>query len=165
MADLQTVKNSVSIPVLRKDFIVDELQLFQAKAYGADAILLIAESLSREEMIDLTQTAHEIGLEVLAECHSHETMLKIPLEVDVIGVNNRDLKRQVTDLTISGGLINYLPDSLVKITESGIRNANDLARLKDLGYQGALIGEHFMKADDPGEELHKFHTELNTHAD
>ncbi len=163
--DLLTVNNEVSIPVLRKDFIVDEIQLFEAKAFGADAILLITEALTKEEILHLTLVAQALDLEVLAEVHAPESIEKLNDQVNLIGVNNRDLKRQCTDLTISEEMIRYLPSHAVHITESGIRRPEEIQKMAHLGYRGALIGEHLLRASSPGEELKRLQLKPVHHAD
>lgn len=146
VGDMKTAKSVVEGPILRKDFIIDEYQLFEAKAYGADAILLIAEALDAYHALSLTTMAHSIGLEVLMEFHSAEEIEKLNDSVDVIGVNNRNLKTLETRIETSEEMLKYLPYNKVKITESGIEQANQIKFLYDLGFSGALIGESVLKS-------------------
>lgn len=132
-------------PVLRKDFVIDEYQVFEAKAFGADAILLIAEILDEYHAKFLTTIAHSLGLEVIMEFHTHHEFHKINDEVDIIGVNNRNLDSLETTLQSSVELLKYLPYEKVKISESGIRTPQDLQMLYELGYDGCLIGESVLK--------------------
>lgn len=143
--DLSVAQQTTSKPILRKEFVVDEYQLFEAKAYGADAILLIAEALDEYHATYLTTIAQSIGLEVLMELHSEDELDKLNDSVDIIGVNNRNLQTLDTDLKASRELIKYLPYNKVKITESGISKAEELEELYQLGYEGCLIGEAILK--------------------
>ena len=143
--DLSLAESLVDSPVLRKDFIIEEYQVFEAKAYGADAILLIAEAVDAYHALALTTIAHSIGLEVLMEFHSEGEIEKLNDSVDVIGVNNRNLKSLETRIETSEKLIKHLPFNAVKITESGIQQVNQLKFLYDLGFDGALIGESVLK--------------------
>lgn len=145
VGDLRTVKQLVNGPVLRKEFIIDEYQIFEAKAYGADAILLIAEALDEYHATYLTTIAKSLDLEVLMEFHSEEELNKLNDAVDVIGVNNRNLKTLQTDISTSERLIKYLPYNTLKITESGISSSADLQKLYSMGYEGCLIGESVLK--------------------
>jgi indole-3-glycerol phosphate synthase len=141
-------------PMLRKDFIVDEYQLFEAKAIGADIILLIAACLEPVEIKTLSLRAHELGLEVLLEVHnSEELAASICDTVDMIGVNNRNLKTFDTSVENSIIICEQIPDSFVKISESGLKDAETIHRLFRYGYKGFLIGETFMKTKNPGESL------------
>ena len=147
--DLIEVKKEVNIPILRKEFIIDEIQIFQAKAIGADAILLIAEALTEEEALHFTIIAQSLGLEVVMEFHEKNQLYKINDEVDIIGVNNRNLKLQKTDILNSIELIDFLPKDRVLISESGIKSIDDLKQIYECGYHGALIGESILKSDSP----------------
>lgn len=149
--DLILVKESVNIPVLRKEFIIDEIQLFQAKAIGADAILLIAEALTEQQALHFTILAQSLGLEVVMEFHEKSQRSKINGEVDIIGVNNRNLKLQKTDIDLSLELIDFLPKDKVLISESGIQSVEELAQIAKCGYHGALIGESILKNTSPAE--------------
>jgi indole-3-glycerol phosphate synthase len=151
-----------NIPLLRKDFMIDSYQLYQAKAWGADVILLIAACLSSEEIKTLSGKARELGLEVLLEVHNEEEILKSPLEqIDVIGVNNRNLKNfSESNINASLDLARKIPAGLVKISESCISEASTISTLKKSGYQGFLIGETFMKMESPGLALKSFIEEI-----
>ena len=149
MDDLKTIKNNVSIPVLRKDFILDEIQLFEAKAYGADAILLISELLNPSHAEQLTIIAQSLGMEVLMEAHDRLHLSRIPESVDLIGINNRDLHMQQTSLQTSFDLFDFIPKNSLCISESGIRSRHELLELEKTGYNGALVGESLMKSNDP----------------
>jgi len=149
--DLIQVRNTVKIPVLRKEFIIDSYQVYEAKAFGADAILLIAAILSEEEISDFSVLANELDLEVLLEIHNEEELAKSDLEnIDMIGVNNRNLKTFEISLETSKKLSGLIPSGIVKISESGIGNIESINELKKYGFQGFLIGENFMKTENPG---------------
>ena len=146
----------VNLPILRKDFIVDEYQLFQARHVGADAVLLIAADLSKEEVRSLTALAHDLALEVLLELHSEHELDYADLSVDAIGVNNRNLGTFVTDVQNSFRMAAHLPEDRVLVSESGIAGPDVIRLLREAGYRGFLIGESFMKTDDPGRALKEF---------
>lgn len=156
LGDLKETTSLLSIPVLRKDFIVDEYQIHEAKAYGAAIILLIAASLSSEEIDRFAKLAHELGMEVLFEVHNEDELKKVSLHVDVIGVNNRDLKTFKVDIEQSIKLAKLIPDNYIKISESGISNPATVLELKTHGFQGFLMGENFMKETNPGLACEKF---------
>ncbi len=149
--DLVLARAAVNIPLLRKEFIIDEYQIVEAKAYGADVILLIAAILSREEIKTLSELAKSLGLDVLLEVHNEEELQKsIMPSLDMLGVNNRNLKTFEVSLDTSKTLSEQIPDDFVKVSESGISTIGAIQELKEFGYQGFLIGENFMKTDDPG---------------
>ena len=150
----------VNLPILRKDFIIDEYQLFQARHIGADAVLLIAAALSKQEVRSLTALAHDLALEVLLELHSEHELDYADIEVDAIGVNNRNLGTFVTDVQNSFRMAARLPEDKVLVSESGISNPDTIRLLREAGYRGFLIGETFMKTDTPGETLKNFITRL-----
>jgi len=155
--DLLLAKASVNIPLLRKEFIIDEYQLLEAKAYGADAILLIAAVLTREEIKSLSKFAQSLALEVLLEIHNQEELEKaIMPSLDMIGVNNRNLKTFEVSLAYSKELAPKIPDEFVKVSESGISSVEAVNDLKQFGFQGFLMGEHFMKTDNPGKAASEF---------
>ncbi len=161
LEDLLLARTSVQIPLLRKEFIVDEYQLLEAKAFGADAILLIAAVLTKEEIKQLSEFAQSLALEVLLEVHNQEELDKSSMpSLDLIGVNNRNLKTFEVSLQNSIDLINHIPNDFVKISESGITTTNDIKLLRSYGFQGFLIGESFMKTDNPGKSLAQFINEL-----
>ena len=143
-------------PILRKDFMLDPYQIYEAKAHGADVILLIAESLSKSLLLELTQTAKEIGLEVLVEVHSAEELEKLNDQVDLVGVNNRNLKTFEVDINTSVRLSEQISAQFVKISESGISDPESIAQLRAAGFKGFLIGETFMKTDNPGNTCKEF---------
>ncbi|MBV5349065.1 indole-3-glycerol-phosphate synthase [bacterium] len=143
-------------PILRKDFMLDPYQIYEARAHGADVILLIAESLTKELLLELTLKAKELGLEVLVEVHSAEELEKLNPQVDLVGVNNRNLKTFEVDVQTSVRLSKLIPDQFVKISESGISDPESIAQLRAAGFKGFLIGETFMKTDNPGKACAKF---------
>jgi indole-3-glycerol phosphate synthase len=150
----------VNLPILRKDFIIDEYQLFQARHIGADAVLLIAADLSKQEVRSLTALAHDLALEVLLELHSEHELDYADIDVDALGVNNRNLGTFVTDVQNSFRLASQLPQDKVLVSESGISNPDTIRLLREAGYRGFLIGETFMKTDNPGEALKNFISQL-----
>lgn len=162
LRDIRTARPLVHIPILRKDFIIDEYQLLQACIVGADAVLLIASCLSPEQCSTLTAQAHELGLEVLLEIHSPSELSYINKEVDMVGVNNRNLGSFVTDVENSFRIARQLreaahgPASPLLVSESGISDPETICRLRAAGFRGFLIGETFMKTANPGETLKKF---------
>lgn len=160
--DILCVAGMLKTPILRKDFIFDEYQLLEAKAIGADVILLIAASLAPTEVKKLAGFAKNIGLEVLLEVHNEEELQHICDEIDMVGVNNRNLKTFEVSIDTSLELINKIPTSKTVITESGISNVETIVTLKQAGYKGFLIGETFMKAPDPGKAFKNFVDELKT---
>ena len=147
--DLIQAKVVSDIPVLRKDFIVDPWQIAEAKAFGADVILLIAACLGVAEVKSLAAYARSIGLEVLLEIHNEEELAHICDEVDMVGVNNRNLKTFEVSINTSIELSSMIPADKLKISESGISQVENILELKKHGYKGFLIGENFMKAPDP----------------
>ena len=158
--DFDSVRNAVDIPLLRKDFIVDEYQVYETKSIGADVILLIAANLSVDQSLFLAKKAKELGLEVLLELHTQEELVYVNDFVDIVGINNRNLKTFEVDLENSIRLANQLPDHFVRIAESGISDPNNIIMLKEHGFQGFLIGENFMKTNDPGQACHDFIQQL-----
>ncbi len=155
--DLTLARSVTSFPVLRKEFIVDEYQIIEAKAHGADVILLIAGILNRKEIKQLSTTAKENGLEVLLEIHNLQELEKSVMPtLDIIGVNNRNLKTFEVSLDTSKDIIKKIPDDFIKISESGLSDVSAIKDLRAYGYQGFLVGENFMKTDNPGETTRKF---------
>lgn len=176
LRDIRTARPLVDIPILRKDFIIDEYQLLQARIAGADAVLLIAACLTQEECADLTARAHALGLEVLLEIHSPRELAYISKDVDMVGVNNRNLGTFVTDVensfriagqlrqTIAG--VRNIPNAQgssdtprnlpLLVSESGISHPETICRLRTAGFRGFLIGETFMKTPQPGDALKGF---------
>lgn len=158
MADLMEARvvNNIK-PILRKDFIVDGFQIVEAKAIGADVILLIASCLTSEELKNYGNLARDLGLEVLYEVHTQEDLDKISdLDNKIIGINNRNLKSFEVDLEHSIKLANQIPASCIKVSESGISDPRIITGLKEYGFQGFLIGENFMKSESPGEACQEF---------
>jgi indole-3-glycerol phosphate synthase len=157
--DLQKARvANPTIPILRKDFMIDEYQIYEAKAWGADVILLIAACLSPEQIKNLSKKAHELGLEVLLEIHDEEELDRSPLgNVDIVGVNNRNLKNFAeNNVNASLGLAEMIPANIIKISESCISQPETINLLKSVGYKGFLIGETFMKEANPGTKLAEF---------
>lgn len=162
LEDLLLAKACAGIPILRKEFVVDEYQILEAKAHGADAILLIAAVLSKAQIRQLSAFAQSLALEVLLEIHNLEELEKsICPTLDMIGVNNRNLKNFDVHLEASIALSNEIPNEFVKISESGIDSSESIKLLQKSGYQGFLIGEHFMKTQNPGESLQQFLSALS----
>ena len=149
-----------TIPILRKDFIVDGFQIVEAKSIGADAILLIAACLSTKELRDYGQLAEDLGLDVLYEVHSKEDLDKIDLDNKIIGINNRNLKTFEVDLEHSIELASLIPESCIKVSESGISNPRIISGLREYGFKGFLIGENFMKSEDPGFACQEFISQI-----
>lgn len=143
--DLKQIRSKTQLPILRKEFILDEYQLFESKAAGADAILLIASILEKEEAHQLTIVAKSLGLEVIFEIHSFEELDKLNDEIDILMINNRNLKTQETTLEHSFKLASYLPKNTITVSASGISNSDQLKKLEDIGFNGALIGESLLK--------------------
>lgn len=162
LADLKATTALLHIPVLRKDFIIDEYQIHEAKAYGAAIILLIAASLTTVEIDIFAKLTRELGMEVLFEIHNEEELAKISTHVDVVGVNNRDLKTFRVDIQQSVKLAKLIPEKFIKISESGISNPETVKMLKTHGYQGFLMGENFMKEANPGEAFRIFTEQLKS---
>jgi indole-3-glycerol phosphate synthase len=157
LLDLNIARAAVQKPLLRKDFIIDEYQILEAKAHGADVILLIAAVLTKSEIKTLSELAKNIGLDVLLEVHNEEELQKsIMPSLDMLGVNNRNLKTFEVDLETSKSLSKLIPDDFVKVSESGISTIEAIKDLKEFGYQGFLIGENFMKTDNPGKSAAEF---------
>ena len=154
--DLIKARNANQIPVLRKDFIVDEYQILEAKSIGADVILLIAECLSKPRVVELSAFAKSLGLEVLMEVHAEKQLSKLTQHIDIVGVNNRDLTTFTVSTQTSVRLFDIIPNDFIKISESGISNPATILELKDVGFQGFLIGEAFMKTENPALACEEF---------
>jgi len=163
--DMKTVyiETKGQIPILRKDFIVDKYQICEAKLNGASAILLIGAMLKKKEVEDFSSFAHDLGLEVLLEIHNEDELNylytndhKINNNIDIVGINNRNLKKFITDTSISINLADKIPEEFLKISESGINSTEMIQILKRHGYQGFLIGEYFMKTSNPAKTLAEF---------
>lgn len=159
--DLILARAAVSLPLLRKDFIISEFQILEAKANGADVILLIAAVLTPKEIHKLAALAKSLGLEVLLEVHNLlELQQSIDQNLDFIGVNNRNLKTFEVNLNYSKQLAEHIPNDFLKISESGISEISNINELKNYGYTGFLIGDNFMKTQNPGEAAKQFIKEL-----
>lgn len=157
LTDLAVARDAApSLPLLRKEFIVDEYQLYQARLYGADAVLLIAAMLGEGELARLNGKAHELGLQTLVELHSADEVAALPADADMAGINNRDLTSFSVDISNCERLIGCLPPDMVKVAESGIKTPADLRRLKGAGFDAFLIGEALMSTGKPGETLQRF---------
>ena len=154
--DLQQARAFNNIPILRKDFMIDEYQIIEAKAIGADVILLIAECLTAAEVARLAAFANNLGLEVLLEVHSESQLEKATPHVHMVGVNNRDLTTFKVDFNRSCELAPKIPADKVKVAESGINDPAAIVTLKQAGFQGFLIGEHFMRQENPAHAFESF---------
>lgn len=161
LEDLLLARASVDLPLLRKEFIIEEYQILEAKAHGADAILLIAAVLSKNEIKQFSTLAKSLGMDVLLEVHNEEELQKsIMPSLDMLGVNNRNLKTFEVSLDTSKALSTLIPDEFVKVSESGISTVDAIKDLTDYGFQGFLIGENFMKTKNPGKSAAEFIKEL-----
>ena len=156
----QARQSGVTLPVLYKNFVIDEAQLYAAALCGASAVLLIAACLSKAGCKRLLDKAHSLGLEVLLEMHAEHELEYAELEPDLCGINNRNLGSFVTDVENSFRLAELLPKDAVKVSESGISNPDTVKALRQAGFRGFLIGENFMKTPDPGLSLHEFINQL-----
>ncbi len=152
----QARKSAPTLPLLRKEFIIDKMQILEAAFYGANAILLIASILSSAQIEEFTAYAHSLNLEVLLELHGINEIDKTINSVDMIGINNRNLTTFSTDTSMSEEMISHLPDNIVKVAESGLSSIDEVKKLRDKGYRGFLIGESFMKYENPGIALKNF---------
>jgi indole-3-glycerol phosphate synthase len=156
----QARQSGVTLPILYKNFVINEAQLYAAALCGASAVLLIAACLSKLECKQLMDKAHALGMEVLLEMHSESELEYVELEPDVCGINNRNLGSFVTDVENSFRLAELLPKEAVKVSESGISNPETVKKLRSAGFRGFLIGENFMKTADPGQALNEFILQL-----
>ncbi|AZA93283.1 Indole-3-glycerol phosphate synthase [Chryseobacterium nakagawai] len=154
--DILAVRNHLNVPILRKDFMVDEYQFYEAKSMGADVILLIAACLSPNQVQEFTELAHELDLEVLLEIHTEEELKHFNSNIDLVGINNRNLKDFKVDLQHSVQLKDQLPKDTLSIAESGIYNLEDFKYLKEKGFDGFLMGEYFMRNTDPAKAFEEF---------
>lgn len=162
LRDIRAARPTVSLPILRKDFIISRYQLLQAKAAQADAVLLIAAALSKEECSTLACEAHKLGLEVLLEMHHEDELDYVNEYVDMAGINNRNLGTFHTDVENSFRTAEKLPADILKVSESGISNPQTVKLLRQEGFRGFLIGETFMKTANPGNTLSTFIKELES---
>ena len=154
--DLMRAREVNQCPILRKDFMIDQYQVLEAKAIGADAILLIASVLDNSSIMELAELAHDVGLEVILEVHEASELACLNQWIDIVGVNNRDLKKMETNVETSIEMAGKIPDEFLKISESGIHDPETINYLKKMGYRGFLIGEHFMKQENPAKACRKF---------
>jgi indole-3-glycerol phosphate synthase len=151
---LRQARNACELPVLRKDFTVDPYQVVEARAIGADAVLLIVAALEQGQMVELAQTAAEFGLDALVEVHDRRELERaLELETPLVGINNRDLHNFEMRLETTLELLPYIPRDRLVVTESGIHSGEDVALMREWGVHGFLVGEAFMRAEDPGERL------------
>ncbi|MDR2040082.1 MAG: indole-3-glycerol phosphate synthase TrpC [Bacteroidales bacterium] len=160
--DLAEARKITGIPLLRKDFIIDPYQVCEARIAGADVILLIAAALTPFQCADLAGFAASLGLEVLLELHDESELGHINPDVNVIGINNRNLATFITDTDVSRKMAGLLPTDVVRISESGISSPETVSDLRDHGFRGFLMGENFMKQPDPGKALGSFIKDLET---
>jgi indole-3-glycerol phosphate synthase len=161
--DLAAARSN-AIPILRKDFMIDEYQVLEARAMGADVILLIAACLTPQRVRTLGALAQSLGLEVLLELHTEDELGHVCAEIDLVGINNRDLKTFAVDIDRSLALARKLPADMPRIAESGISNPKTIREMRAHGFTGFLIGETFMKEKDPGAAFSAFAQQLNPHA-
>jgi indole-3-glycerol phosphate synthase len=153
-ADLRDARNACSLPVLRKDFVIDAFQVYEARAIGADAVLLIVRALTDQQLRDLLQLTHDLGMDALVETHSaKEVETALAAGATLIGVNNRDLDTLVTDVTLAARLRDMVPPECVFVAESGISTPEHFAMLADVGVDAVLIGEALLRAPEPGARL------------
>lgn len=154
--DILSVRDHINIPILRKDFMVDEYQFYEAKSIGADAVLLIAACLSPNQVQEFTDLAHQLNLEVLLEIHTEEELEHFNSKIDLVGINNRNLKDFKVDLQHSVRLKDQLPKNVLSVAESGIYNREDFTYLKEKGFDGFLMGEYFMRNENPAKAFEDF---------
>ncbi|YBU88813.1 MAG: indole-3-glycerol-phosphate synthase [Candidatus Walczuchella monophlebidarum] len=159
--DLTEAREIVSLPLLCKDFIIDEYQIIAAKSLGTDIILLIAEVLSKEKIQSLTHVAKILGLEVLMEMHSEKEFYKINEYIDIIGINNRNLSTFFVDIQRSVELFKIIPNNFIKISESGLYDPIKVSFLTQMGFAGFLIGEIFMRSSHPGKKMEEYIKQVN----
>ena len=163
LEDLLLARASVNIPLLRKDFMVDEYQIIESKAHGADVILLIAACLTPQEVKSYSGLARQLGMQSILEVHNQTELEDYICEtVDIVGVNNRNLKTFEVSLDTSYNLLEKIPEAFLKISESGISTTEEIIKLKQAGFDGFLLGETFMKAEDPGHKASEFINELKS---
>lgn len=155
--NLPFLKSKVSIPILRKDFIIDEIQILEAEKFGADAVLLIARILEREKLLDLIEMCRGLGIAQLTEVHDMRDLEKaVECGADIIGINNRDLDTFEIDINTTARLVHYIPKESVTVSESGITRADDIKGLKGKGINAVLVGSALMESSDPGMKAREF---------
>jgi indole-3-glycerol phosphate synthase len=161
LKDLEIARKFNHCPILRKDFMLDPYQVYEAKAHGADAILLIAAMIDKSLCQDLAALAHELGMEVLLEVHNQaELDSHFGNYADLVGINSRDLKSFNTDLEVAKGLAAQLPNDIPKIAESGLKTPEDVLDMRNAGFDGFLIGTTFMKSSQPAKACQRFSQQL-----
>lgn len=158
--DILNVRNHIHIPILRKDFMIDAYQFYEAKSIGADVVLLIASCLAPNQVQEFTELAHELGMEVLLEIHTEEELEHFNPKIDLVGINNRNLKDFKVDLQHSVQLKNLLPKDVISVAESGIYHTEDFIYLKEKGFDGFLMGEYFMRNTDPAQAFEEFSSQI-----
>ncbi len=154
--DIDHVRAAVNLPIIRKDFLIDPYQIHEAKAMGADAILLIASCLTAQQLDELAEEANDLGLQVVCEVHNEEEVAKISPSVDIIGINNRNLNTFKVDISTSLELQTMLPPGILRISESGIEDPQTIVKLRRSRFRGFLIGTYFMRQPDPGRACAEF---------
>jgi indole-3-glycerol phosphate synthase len=158
--DVVRAREVLDIPILRKEFIIDEYQVHEAKALGADLILLIAACLTKEEVVRFSTVARSLGLEVLLELHDEDELGHVCETIDLVGINNRSLKTFDVNIARSLRMAGQLPKDKLKVAESGIDDPAQVKLFRENGYSAFLIGENFMKTNDPGIALHEFRNQI-----
>ncbi len=161
-ADVLKVRKEINIPILRKDFMIEEYQFYEAKSIGADVVLLIAACLSVNQVQEFTELSHQLGLEVLLEIHTEDELIHFNKNIDLVGINNRNLKDFKVDLQHSVNLKNLLPKGTLSVAESGIYSVEDFEFLKEKGFDGFLMGKYFMKNENPGKTFEEFITKISS---
>lgn len=162
--DMVIARKNTELPILRKEFIIDEYQIIEAKAIGADAILLIASCLKKKIIKKLSECSKKLDMEVLVEIHNLNELDNCLIDsIDIIGVNNRNLKTFDVDIKTSKDLAKFIPEEFIKISESGISNKKEILELKNYGFNGFLMGENFMKEKNPGKEAFNFINDLKNY--
>lgn len=160
--DFTTIRQQVNTPLLRKEFIIDPYQVYETKAMGADIILLIAECLDAKQVQSLATLAQQLGLDVLLEIHSEEQLPKVCDEINILGINNRNLKTFEVNIEHSISIAHSLPPDIIKISESGLSKPETVLDLYKEGFKGFLMGENFMKQSDPGQAFTEFCQQIHT---
>jgi indole-3-glycerol phosphate synthase len=158
--DLMNAREKSNFPILRKDFILDEYQVIESKAIGADAVLLIAAILENQEVLNLSRLAHSLGLEILLEVHEQNELDKVNQYINIIGINNRNFRTFEVNTDVSEKIAHRIPPGFLSISESGISSPQTIKTLKTAGYNGFLIGEKFMSTSDPVQAFAEFVKEL-----
>jgi indole-3-glycerol phosphate synthase len=161
LEDLKAVRAAVDLPILRKDFIIDEFQIYESAAAGADAMLLIVSALTSENLKRFQKLAQDLGLAAVVEVHDREELgVAKSIGAKIIGVNNRDLRTFDVSLDVSRELIKHAPAGVIMISESGLESCEQLTELRNVGYSAFLVGETLMRSGDPEKELKEFVTEV-----